>query len=60
MGISESVDKVLSSTAGECSDQCQLTCEGAARDCLDPLVDRLEPKSANSVLGVLRDELRDG
>ena len=50
MGISESADKVSSSTAGECSNQCQLTCEGAARDRLNPLKDRLEPKSANSVL----------
>ena len=53
MGISESADKVSSSLADECSDQCQLTCEGAARDRLDPLEDRLEPKSANSVFRVL-------
>ena len=59
MGISESADKVSSSLADECSDQCQLTCEGAARDRLDPLEDRLDPESANSVFRVLWDELRD-
>ena len=59
--IAESDDKVTDRFLLEYySYYCQLTCEGAARDRLDPLEDRLEPKSANSVLGVLRDELRDG
>ena len=50
---SESAYKVLSNIVLACSYHSQLACEGAARDCLDPLVDRLEPKSANSVLRVL-------
>jgi hypothetical protein len=56
---SESAYKVLSNIVLAHSYHSQLACEGAARDCLDPLVDRLEPKSANSVLRVLWNELCD-
>ena len=49
----ESTDKVPSNIDLERSYHSQLACEGAARDRLDPLIDRLEPKSANSVLRVL-------